>query len=64
MDKQFAEYRKVSNQPLRVYRDSSDHAGTVMCRDHRESYYTLYSSARGMGEWGGTCEPCKANRDA
>ena len=56
-----AEYRKISKQPLRVYRDHSDMTGTVMCRDHRDSYYTLYPSAFGTGEWGGTCEPCAAD---
>lgn len=62
MDKQLAEYRQVSGQPLRVYRDSSDQTGRIMCRAHRDSYYLLYPSARGNGEWGGDCEPCLAGK--
>lgn len=53
----FADW-KNQDQPLRVYRDSSDETGRVLCRDHRESYFTLNPSARGAGEFGGTCEAC------
>ncbi len=60
MDQQLSEYRKVSGQPLRVYRDRSDTAGQVLCQPHRVTYYTLYPSAFGTGEWGGECEPCRA----
>lgn len=56
---QLAEYRKARSQALRVYRDDSNQAGQVMCESHRTSYYTLYPSARGAGEWGGDCEPCR-----
>ncbi len=52
------EYRKVSDQPLRVYRDHDDHVGQILCQSHRDPYYTIYPSAFGIGEWGGQCEMC------
>jgi hypothetical protein len=58
MDKPLTGYRKISGQPLRVYRDSSDKTGTVLCRSHRDSFYALHPAASGAGEFGGQCEQC------
>jgi len=58
MSKQLAGYRKISNQPLRVYRDSSDTTGIVLCPAHREPFFTLNPAAKGAGEYGGQCEQC------
>ena len=59
MSTKFAEWQKVSNQALRVYRDSSDETGRVLCQSHRDSYFILNPSARGAGEYGGQCEACR-----
>jgi hypothetical protein len=65
MDKQLAEYRKVSGQPLRVYRDGSDKTGVVLCHSHRDTFYALHPAAKGAGEFGGQCEQCPGGtRDA
>ena len=58
---QMAEYRKLSQGTLRVYSSNADKTGRILCRDHRDSYYVLNPAARGMGEWGGQCEPCAAD---
>jgi len=59
MSKKFAEWQKVSNQALRVYHDHTDTTGRILCQSHRDSYFTLYPSARGAGEYGGQCEACR-----
>ncbi len=53
-----SELRKAASQPLRVYRDSSDTTGIVLCGPCRDSFYVLNPSARGAGEYGGQCEHC------
>lgn len=57
------ELRKTASQPLRVYRDSSDKTGIVLCRPHRDSFCTLNPAAAGAGEYGGQCEQCRREDD-
>jgi len=56
--RKFSEWKKASAQPLRVYRNSSDTAGTVLCPPHRDSFLALHPAAFGCGEYGGDCEQC------
>ncbi|MCW6003798.1 hypothetical protein K1W54_04275 [Micromonospora sp. CPCC 205371] len=53
--------RKANSRSLRVYREFADKVGIVMCERHRTHYFAIYPSAFGCGEYGGECEPCKAN---
>lgn len=43
---------------LRVYANSADKTGTVMCSQHRDHYYLHHPGACGHGEYGATCEFC------
>lgn len=44
--------------PLRVYQDSFDKTGTVMCPRHYKHFLSRNPAAFGCGEYGGTCKYC------
>jgi hypothetical protein len=50
---------KTDTSPIRIYRESSDKQGTVMCQRHAEATFRRNPAAFACGEHGGTCEPCQ-----
>lgn len=46
------------SRPLRVYRDTADEAGVVLCVAHRRTFFRRHLASFGAGEYGGHCEHC------
>lgn len=47
-----------ASDTLRVYQDSSDKIGAVLCRQHRSRFFVNNLAAFGCGEYGGQCAHC------
>ncbi|MEV0382351.1 hypothetical protein [Nonomuraea sp. NPDC050643] len=48
----------TTSDALRVYQDSADKTGVILCSQHRSRFFVNNLAAFGCGEYGGQCAHC------